>query len=261
MSKFKYSSLVFVSNNVHKLEEFRAILNLPNLEMYTGPEIDAQDMNLETLTRRKIEAAWPLLQQTPFFVEHTGLIIDGWKGLPGPLIGQFMQTVGCEGICKMLETYEGRERRAIARTVIGYYYDKNRLIFEGKSFGTIAVKPVGNIAASWDWDRIFIPEGSKLTYAEMGPEAKNRISMRAKAALEFSKYLSDHVEFDVVVEDEKSDDAANEDIKRLIDYHQRRLQLLKEQEAVYGFSVDPSIKMEIEDIQKQIVELKIRLDK
>ena len=42
------------------------------------------------------------------------------------------------------------------------------------------------------------------------------------------------------------------DIKRLIVNHERRLQKLKEQQAIEGRSADPKILIEIEDIEKTI---------
>lgn len=259
MSKLKMSSLVFVSNNRYKLEEYRELLNIPNLEMLEVPTIDPQDLNLETLTRKKVESVRPILKNSPFFVEHTGLIIDAWKGLPGALTGQFMVTVGCDGICKMLQAYEGSERRARAKTVIGYYYDRNLQIFEGIVSGMIADRPRPRNSDAEDWDIIFIPDGEKRTFAEMGVTAKNRVSMRMKAALEFSKYLSDHFAADDRIADEELDTSAKEDIKRLMSYHRQRLQKLREQEALYGLSVDPSVKIEIEDIQTKMGELKAQL--
>ena len=43
-----------------------------------------------------------------------------------------------------------------------------------------------------------------------------------------------------------------ENLQRLIANHQRRLQILKEQEALQGLSVDPKIPLEIEDIEEKI---------
>lgn len=48
-------------------------------------------------------------------------------------------------------------------------------------------------------------------------------------------------------------------IKKLIDINQRRLQKLKEQEAMYGKSVEPSILLEIEDIEDKLKALKSEL--
>lgn len=46
-----------------------------------------------------------------------------------------------------------------------------------------------------------------------------------------------------------------DDIRKLITNHYRRLQRLKEQEALHGLSVDPGVLIEIEDIEIKIAEL------
>lgn len=50
-----------------------------------------------------------------------------------------------------------------------------------------------------------------------------------------------------------------ENIKTLIIEKRRRLQKLKEQEARYGFSVEPSILLEIEDIEAELEDLQLQL--
>jgi hypothetical protein len=51
-----------------------------------------------------------------------------------------------------------------------------------------------------------------------------------------------------------------DNLPRLIIYHQRRLQKLKEREAAYGLNVDPGILIEIEDIEEKIVDLEQQLE-
>jgi hypothetical protein len=51
-----------------------------------------------------------------------------------------------------------------------------------------------------------------------------------------------------------------ENLQRLIANHQRRLQVLKEQEALQGLSVDPKIPLEIEDIEEKIERLQLELE-
>jgi hypothetical protein len=50
------------------------------------------------------------------------------------------------------------------------------------------------------------------------------------------------------------------DIENLITNHSRRLQKLKEKQALVGLSVDPHILLEIEDIEAEISRLQLELD-
>jgi hypothetical protein len=58
-------------------------------------------------------------------------------------------------------------------------------------------------------------------------------------------------------DDEVQEDAAG--IKSLIKRHKQRLQILKEQQATYGLSVDPKIPIEIKEIEQQIAQLRVSL--
>jgi len=58
-------------------------------------------------------------------------------------------------------------------------------------------------------------------------------------------------------DDEVQEDAAG--IRSLIKRHKQRLQILKEQQATYGLSVDPKIPIEIKEIEQQIAQLRVSL--
>src|SRR5436189_22791 len=120
MTKLKFSSLVFVSSSQEKYLEYVSLLGIADLKLSRITVTELQSMILEYLVEEKIKAIQPQLPTSPFFVEHTGLIIDAWKGLPGGLTHIFMNTVGNEGICKMMRTYRGGERTARAKVVIGF---------------------------------------------------------------------------------------------------------------------------------------------
>jgi XTP/dITP diphosphohydrolase len=52
-------------------------------------------------------------------------------------------------------------------------------VFEGKVFGTLADKPRGT--RGFGYDPIFVPTGHDITFGEMDPDEKHRISHRAVA--------------------------------------------------------------------------------
>jgi XTP/dITP diphosphohydrolase len=193
MSKLKYSSLTFVSGNQSKYLEYVTLLRIADLKLSEIAVTEPQSMNLELLVHAKIQEIKKKLPDKPFFVEHTGLIIDAWKGLPGGLTQAFMDTVGNNGICKMMHAYKNEERSARAKVVIGYYHESSgEQTFEGEANGHIAPEPQGT--HNFGWDPIFIPEGSDETFAEMTLDEKNRLSMRREAADKFRRFLAQHFE-------------------------------------------------------------------
>src|SRR5438552_3341048 len=72
------------------------------------------------------------------------------------------------------------QRSARFRCVIALAQNGKLLgTFEGLAEGNIADPPRGT--GGFGYDPVFQPDGSEQTFAEMGPELKNKISHRAKA--------------------------------------------------------------------------------
>lgn len=176
--------IYFITGNKNKFGEVKAILpeveqldiDLPEIQ-----EIDAREIIkaklLEALNHRKSE----------FIVEDTSLYLDTLKGLPGPLIKWFLKTVGNEGLFQIAEKFGNYN--AEAKTIIGYAKSHEEIyFFEGSLKGTI-VQPRG--ASGFGWDPVFQPERSAKTFAEMGQEEKNTISMRKIALEKFKEFLQE----------------------------------------------------------------------
>jgi len=80
---------------------------------------------------------------------------------------------------------------AEAKTVIGYARNREEIFFfEGVIKGKI-VPPRGE--KRFEWDQIFVPDGQNKTFAEMGMEEKNKISMRRMAVNKLKEFLDAQV--------------------------------------------------------------------
>jgi non-canonical purine NTP pyrophosphatase (RdgB/HAM1 family) len=176
--------LVFASANRQKLVEFRTILGLPDLAGADIQVAEFADVNLENLVRRKIAEVRTKLPSRAFFVDHTGLIIDQLNELPAGQTSHWLALLGPEKLCRLLDGFKSRS--ASVKTVIGYYGDGESHIFEGSVFGEIAEKPRGR---GDGFDTIFIQNGFKQTYAELGNGIVYRHSMRRVACKTFGKFL------------------------------------------------------------------------
>jgi XTP/dITP diphosphohydrolase len=173
-SKNKYSDYQFLLGNFADLQWAELLLDEP------------QTQNLDILVRRKLREARQFLPYISFFIEQTGLIIEAWKPLPGTATGMFMDAVGNEGICKMLQASTEKERQATAVTYLAYRAPSGNVqVFKGLVNGSIAPQPKGD--KGFGWDAIFIPEGEKQTLGEMTPKRKVDFSTRMLAASAFYK--------------------------------------------------------------------------
>lgn len=171
---------VFVTSNEHKRREAAEILGF-ELES-VAPEVpEIQSLNVAEVAAAKARAAYELLgsPQYPVLVEDSGIVIEAWNGLPGALTKWFIQSVGSEGLLRMLPPDAGRTARAVcAVAVVGGPVGESVRSFEGIVPGALAPESRGE--SGFGWDPIFIPRESELTYAQMG-NAKHEDSHRARA--------------------------------------------------------------------------------
>lgn len=177
--------ILFITGNVNKIEEVRAITGLSivakNLDI---PEI--QSLDVEEVAKEKALEAFNMTRQ-PVVVDDTGMSIEALNGLPGALITWFLKTLKPEGIVKLLA--QEKNRKASVTTCIAYADQGGAVTFVGTVHGEIAISLRGE--SNFGYDPIFIPEGHKKTYAEIGKEEKNQISMRKIALIKFKEFMEE----------------------------------------------------------------------
>jgi non-canonical purine NTP pyrophosphatase (RdgB/HAM1 family) len=166
------------------LFEAKRILHL-NLEHRNLDLPEIQAVEVEDVVSYKARYAYAMLNESPVIIEDTGLYLDAWNGLPGALIKWFLEKVGDKGVCDMLSQFSNRLARA--KTAVATY-DGKLTIFYGEVRGRIADNPIGE--EGFGWDRLFIPDGSKKTFAQMLPDEKDRFSMRRIAFQKMNSHFS-----------------------------------------------------------------------
>ena len=173
-----------VSSNLNKHREFRELLQIPieNIEVDLD---ELQTTNLAVLLKHKVQQAYKIVE-APVIVEDTALFFNAWNGLPGPLIKWFLQELGVRQLVQALSSFEDKTAKAMCG--VGYTDGEAFHLFEGMVEGKI-VTPRGEYG--FGWDSIFQPEGSPLTFGEMSPVQKNKISMRRRALEKFNHFLKE----------------------------------------------------------------------
>jgi non-canonical purine NTP pyrophosphatase (RdgB/HAM1 family) len=171
LSQFK-----FVTGNPNKVREASEILDLTLESVQVDGLFEVQSPDLDIVVRHKAEHAYSILQ-SPVMVEDSGLVFHAWNGLPGALVKWFEETVGCEGMLKMIEGFEDRSATAICCFAV--YDGKDIKVARGEVNGTLSSSIRGS--NGFGWDVIFIPKGYEQTYGEMAAKEKNAISHRKRA--------------------------------------------------------------------------------
>jgi XTP/dITP diphosphohydrolase len=181
-----HTRIAYVTNNPHKAREGSFILRELGVEVEVVqasiPEIQSDDV--VEIAKFRAKEAYRLLKR-PVIVEDAGLFIDALNGFPGPYSSYVFKTIGINGVLKLMR---GEKRRAATFKSVAVFYDGREMrAFVGQVRGRISFKPKGS---SWGFDPIFEPKGLKgLTYAQLLPEVKNRVSHRRKSLEKLAQYL------------------------------------------------------------------------
>jgi XTP/dITP diphosphohydrolase len=174
-----------MSGNEHKIAEVQRILAPVGVDVVPVSmrieEIQTEDV--ERLVRDKLSKAFAAIGR-PLFVEHTGLYLSGLNGLPAGLTQIFWDRLKADRFADLVAGLG--DAKVIAKTILGYCDGRKIHLFEGAIEGTVPRTPVGPL--DFQWDCVFIPDGSTQTFAEMGV-AKDDISMRRKALDQFATHL------------------------------------------------------------------------
>lgn len=173
--------ITFVTGSKDKFREAAAILGV-ELEMVELDLPEVQSLDVCVVAEKKARDAYRELKK-PLFVQDAGLEVNALKGFPGALQAWVAKTIGSRSLLKLVDN--DRKARAVACVA---YHDGNRVhTFRGETEGTLAKSE--REGYGWDFDFIFIPEGYKQTFSEMGMEEKNKISHMHKALCAFSEHL------------------------------------------------------------------------
>ena len=182
--------LYFITGNKGKFKEAKEKLGYLDIELIQKkieyPEIQASD--LKEIALFGINYCSERLK-SPFFLEDSGLFIEELNSFPGPYSRYVQDTIGNEGILKLLLGVTNRS--AHFKSIVGLYKDGPHL-FEGISRGTITNEMKGH--NGFGYDPIFIPKENSRTFGEMTTQEKNTFSHRGKALEIMAKYLENGVE-------------------------------------------------------------------
>lgn len=187
--------LIFATNNQHKVDEIRAVLD-NRLEMMTLKEAGInQDIPepYDTLEANASVKSKTIQELTGLncFSEDTGLEVEALQGEPGVKSARYAGENRSfdANIDKLLVNLEGQtNRKARFRTVISLLIEGQEFLFEGICKGRITAEKRGN--QGFGYDPVFIPEGSVRTFAEMTMEEKNQYSHRKKATEKLVAFLN-----------------------------------------------------------------------
>ena len=193
--------VILASQNKHKLEEIQAILAPYDMELVLqselGLSIDVEETG-ETFEENSYLKAKAVMEATglPAIADDSGLCVDVLGGAPGIYSARY----GGEDyvtdqdrrllLLKNMRGIRSEERTARFVCVITLLWpDGRKLVAKGFVEGLITFEPRGE--DGFGYDPVFYVPSHGCTFAQMGTEAKNKISHRANALKKLCELLEE----------------------------------------------------------------------
>ncbi len=183
----------FITGNLNKVKEGNIIVNelCNNRISLNHLKIDYPEIQgtLEEVSEYGAKYVYNIIKK-PLIVEDSGLFIKSLNNFPGTYSKFVQNTIGNNGILKLLNDNNNRE--AYFKTVIGYCDENGVKLFSGVVNGNISNKILeGNYGFAYD--SIFIPKGYKKSFSQISTNEKSKISHRRKAFEELCKFLNNNL--------------------------------------------------------------------
>jgi len=193
-------NIVLATRNRNKIKEIKKILDSLSVEISSAldfPGLEEVEEDGTTLEENAIKKALVVSKFTNqlTIADDSGLEVDALEGSPGVYSSRFAgeDATYDDNNKKLLELMEyippkNRTARFVCIVAIA---DKGKVkkIIKGTCEGEICFEPRGE--TGFGYDPLFIIPQYNKTFAELGPEIKNKISHRAKAFLESKKFLEE----------------------------------------------------------------------
>ncbi len=180
------TKITFISKNSGKAREAKFILEKFGMSIEVAP-LEKVEIQADTSEKIATESARELIPRMGegFIVEDAGLFVASLSGFPGPYSHYALETIGCEGILKLLGSTASRE--AYFESAIAFADSGGHVkTFLGRVNGKISNEVRGK--EGFGFDPIFIPSGAARTFGELSLGEKSEISHRRRSLEAFAEW-------------------------------------------------------------------------
>ena len=168
------NEIVFVTHNKGKIASANKQMEGVNFKVFEYELEEPRSDDIKYISEYKVKEAYKLVKQ-PCVSLDCGFWIDELNGFPRAFVNFSLDTIGIDGILKLMEN---KENRSCAFNECLAYHDGNEIhYFYGKHPGNLSYKIQGlDRKEKWsDLWYIFKPKGFEKTLAEMSEdERENR---------------------------------------------------------------------------------------
>ena len=184
--QFSGGRLVIASHNPGKVEEIAALLEPFGVEAVSAgslgvPEPEETGDSFEANAALKAHAA-AAASGLPALADDSGLVVPALGGAPGIYSARWAgpKRDFAAAMARVERELGDRDRSALFVAVLALAWPDGHLeAFRGEVRGRLLWPPRGE--RGFGYDPMFVPNGGSLTFGEMDPVNKHKISHRARA--------------------------------------------------------------------------------
>jgi XTP/dITP diphosphohydrolase len=202
--KIGSGTLVIATHNAGKLKEISALLEPHGIKCISAGSLGLPEPaeTGKTFVENALIKARAAAEASGLaaLADDSGLSVDALDGRPGVYTADWAERQWFEGTpgrdwYMAMGKVEGMlqqlgpdvDRSAAFHCVLAIAWpDGEHAIYEGKCAGSLTWPPRGTMG--FGYDPVFVPQGGDLTFAEIAPDEKHRVSHRADA---FAKLVAD----------------------------------------------------------------------
>lgn len=161
--------IIFVTSNKGKIASAQNELKNIKVLPYNAELIEPRSEDIEEIAKQKVLQAYNIVKK-PCISLDAGFFIEALKGFPKTYVNHALETIGIEGILKLMKDIPNR--CCEFRACLAYYDGKEVQFFQSKSPGTIAdsIRGYDNEKKWSELWYIFIPNKFNKTLAEFDEE-------------------------------------------------------------------------------------------
>ncbi len=164
------AKITYVTGNWYKIMSAKKILEPLGIEV-NNIKMETTEIQADTVEEVAIHSAKEASEKLKCTVlkNDSGLYVDALGGFPGPYTHYVDETLGEDGLLKLLDGVENRNAHFIE--AFAYCeYGKDPIVFKSITKGKIAKEKSGTYG--WSWDFIFIPDGYEKTMGNYPDEER-----------------------------------------------------------------------------------------
>ena len=186
--------VVFVTHNKGKIASAKKRLKEIDFKVFEYELEEPRSDDIKYISKYKVMEAYKLVNK-PCISLDCGFWIDELNGFPKAFVNFALESIGIEGILKLME---GKENRKCRFTECLSYFDGKEIHqFMGKHEGILSNEILGNDTDK-KWSNlwyIYIPYGYSKTLAQMTDEERaNRIKYESIDSMEeFAKWYRKNI--------------------------------------------------------------------